>query len=377
MKRFAGIILVILFLLPTLAFASEPSGSDEIKTFIERGKILEIVTDVDLEELYSSNNGFEVRSQVVRVKVLTGKYKDEVFLIENNLSGNKAFDIYVQKGDRVILFIEEGPDGAPAVYVADHVRDTYLYIILAIFAILIIVVGRAKGIKSLITLTITSVMVLGVMLPLFEEGYNPIWVTILCAFVITITTFLIIGGFNFKSVSAIIGTLGGVLLAGTIAYFVGKTAKLTGLSSEEATLLVFNSKNIDFNFQGLLFAGIIIGALGAVMDVAMSIASSMYEIREVDPSISPRELMKSGMNIGRDIMGTMSNTLILAYAGSSLPLILLFMVNNASFVKVLNLDLIATEVIRSFVGSIGLIATIPITSLATGLILKYKNSFKH
>ncbi|MTI49257.1 MAG: YibE/F family protein [Firmicutes bacterium] len=313
-------------------------------------------------------------SQLVKVKVTTGKYKNEIFLVENNLSGNRAFDIVVEKGSNVILSIQETPEGVPNVYIADFVRDTYLYIILALFAILLIVIGKMKGLKSLITLSVTAFVVLKVMLPLFLKGYNPIWVTVLSAFFITVITFVIIGGLNIKSISAIIGTLGGVLIAGTLAYVIGKTARLTGLSSEEAHMLMFIPQNIDFNFQGLLFAGIIIGALGAVMDVAMSVASSMFEIREINPDISPTELMKSGMNVGKDIMGTMSNTLILAYTGSSIPLILVFMAYEASLVKILNLDLMATEIIRSIVGSIGLIITIPITSLATGLILKYKDS---
>ncbi|WP_202710761.1 YibE/F family protein [Sporosalibacterium faouarense] len=376
MKKFFAVFIILLFVATPIAFADgDLASSENTDALTERGKVVEIVTDVDLDELYASEStSFDMASQLVKVKVTTGKYKNEIFLVENNLSGNRAFDIVVEKGSNVILSIQETPEGVPNVYIADFVRDTYLYIILALFAILLIVIGKMKGLKSLITLSVTAFVVLKVMLPLFLKGYNPIWVTVLSAFFITVITFVIIGGLNIKSISAIIGTLGGVLIAGTLAYVIGKTARLTGLSSEEAHMLMFIPQNIDFNFQGLLFAGIIIGALGAVMDVAMSVASSMFEIREINPDISPTELMKSGMNVGKDIMGTMSNTLILAYTGSSIPLILVFMAYEASLVKILNLDLMATEIIRSIVGSIGLIITIPITSLATGLILKYKDS---
>ena len=210
------------------------------------------------------------------------------------------------------------------------------------------------------------------MLPLFLQEYNPIWVTVISAIFIVITTFFIIAGINTKSISAIIGTTGGVLIAGALAYTIGSAANLTGLSSEEANMLIFIPQNIEFNFRGLLFAGIIIGALGAVMDVAMSVASSMHEIREINPEIDSYNLMKSGMNVGRDIMGTMSNTLILAYTGSSIPLLLVFIAYEASMVKILNMDLIATEIVRSLVGSIGLILTIPITSFTTGFIVNLK-----
>ncbi len=371
MKRFLVLIILIMFLLPSALYADEQVNyeEDNIETFTERGEVLEIIADANEDE---NTDEFSVSSQIVKIKVLTGKYKNEEFVIENNISGNIAFDIIVEKGDKVLLFIEEGLDQGPTIYISDFIRDTYLYYIFIAFAILLIVIGGIKGIKSLVTLSITIAVIFKIMLPLLLKGFNPIWLTINCALGITIITFLIIGGLNIKSVSAIIGTLGGVLFAGFLAYFIGITANLTGLSSEEASMLLYIPQNMQFDFRGLLFAGIIIGTLGAVMDVAMSVSSSMYEIRELNPEISPKELMKSGLNVGKDIMGTMSNTLILAYTGSSVPLLLLFMAYETSIVKILNLDLIATEVVRSFIGSIGLILTIPITALAAGLILKHK-----
>lgn len=359
-------------LLSTFVTYGDTLENEDVKMLTEKGKVIEVITTIDQDNMDSNNQGFGLSAQVVKVKVLTGKYKGEEFLIENNLSGNTAYDIIVEKGDKVTLLIEDNEEGAPNIYISDFVRDIYIYIILITFVVLLLLIGKIKGLKSIITLSITAFIILKVMLPLFLKGYNPIWITVLSAFFITVITFVIIAGINIKSISAIIGTLGGVLLAGTIAYIIGNTAKLSGLSNQEANMLMYIPQNIDFNFQGLLFAGIIIGALGAVMDVAMSIASSMYEIREINPDISPSELMKSGMNVGKDIMGTMSNTLILAYTGSSIPLLLVFMAYDTSLVKILNLDLIATEIIRSFVGSIGLIITIPITSLTTGLILKFK-----
>lgn len=353
---------------------SNVDAQDTEELLSERGVVVEIISDIDREVLYEMDNSFNIMAQVVKVKVLTGTYKNQEFLIENNVSGNKAFDIIVSKGDKVILGIQETPGEAPIIYIADYIRDTYIYYILSAFAILLIVIGKFKGIKSIVTLTITIIVILKVMLPLFLKGYNPVWVTVACAIFIIIATFFIIAGINTKSISAIIGTTGGVLVAGALAYFIGSAAKLTGLSSEEASMLIYIPQNIEFNFQGLLFAGIIIGALGAVMDVAMSVASSMHEIREINPEIDPYSLMKSGMNVGRDIMGTMSNTLILAYTGSSIPLLLVFIAYETSMIKILNMDLIATEIVRSVVGSIGLILTIPITSFTTGFIVKLKKN---
>lgn len=381
MKKTVAIVLLLVYFI-TIPLAAYADEYDEEEFYedeevieeapLERGVVTEIISDIDKETLDELDGSFDILAQVVMVKVLTGKYKDQEFLIENSVSGNQTFDIIVSEGDKVLLNIQEEPGEAPIISVASFIRDTYTYYILVAFVLLLLIIGRLKGVKSVITLTITISVILFFMLPLFLKGYNPVWVTVVCAIFIIITTFFIIAGINTKSISAIIGTTGGVLAAGGLAYLIGTAAKLTGLSSHEATMLMYIPQNIEFNFQGLLFAGIIIGALGAVMDVAMSVASSMHEIREINPEIDHYSLMKSGMNVGRDIMGTMSNTLILAYTGSSIPLLLLFMAYGTSMTKILNLDLIATEIVRSLVGSIGLILTIPITSLTTGFIVKLK-----
>jgi uncharacterized membrane protein len=192
------------------------------------------------------------------------------------------------------------------------------------------------------------------------------------AIISTTITFVLISGFTKKAAAATVGTAGGVLIAALISMIVGRAAHLTGMSSEEAQMLMYIPQNIKFNFRDLLFTGIIIGALGAVMDVAMSIASSLEEIKKSNPSISMSKLIKSGISIGRDIMGTMSNTLILAYTGASVPLLLLFMAYNMSYTKIINLDLIATEFVRALSASIGLILAIPLTALAAGMLFSFK-----
>ncbi len=145
---------------------------------------------------------------------------------------------------------------------------------------------------------------------------------------------------------------------------------MTGMSTEEASMLLYIPQGIQFDFKALLFSGILLGALGAVMDVAMSIASSIEEVYKANKELSRGELFSAGMEVGKDVMGTMSNTLILAYTGSSIPLLLLFMAYDTPLVRMLNLDIIATEIVRSLAGSIGLILTIPLTAVVTVLLLK-------
>jgi len=311
---------------------------------------------------------------IVTVEILDGEYKGQIFETEHNLTGNFGYDIDVEQGDRVLVTAEKMDDGSVKVYVSEYLRSTYVYIIAVIFVALILIIGRMKGLKTIITLILTIILVLKGLLPGLLAGYNPIALTIGIAVVITLITILTVGGINRKSYAAIIGVLGGVFVAGLIAYVVGSQVKLTGLSSEEAVMLMYIPQGIQFDFRGLLFSGIIIGASGAVMDVGMSISSSMEEIKNADPTMSRKTLIMSGMNVGKDIMGTMANTLILAYTGSSIPLLLLFTAYGEDFTKIINLDIIATEVIRSFAGSIGLVLCIPITALAAGLLSeKHKN----
>jgi uncharacterized membrane protein len=210
------------------------------------------------------------------------------------------------------------------------------------------------------------------MLPLILRGVNPILVSVITAVLVTVVTIFLVAGINHKSISAIAGTSIGVIVAGVISYVVGNQASLSGLSAEEATMLMYIPQGIQFNFRHLLFAGIIMGALGAAMDVGISIASAIDEIHKANPRLSSRRLFRSGMNVGKDVMGTMVNTLILAYTGTSIPMLLLFMAYETELSKVFNLDVIATEIVRSLSGSIGLILTIPITAIIASYYAKDK-----
>ncbi|TCO72698.1 YibE/F family protein [Marinisporobacter balticus] len=247
----------------------------------------------------------------------------------------------------------------------------------------LLIVGGFKGLKAIFTLIFTIWAIVKVLLPMILKGYNPIVVsTCICAVVIIITL-LIVCGINKKTLSAIIGTTGGVIIAGVLSLMIGSMANLTGLGNEESVHLILYSKNIDF--KGLLFSGIIIGSLGATMDVGMSVASAMHEIKQASPKITTDALISAGMNVGRDIMGTMSNTLILAYVGSSLNLMLLLSTYDISLIQIITRDHIASEVIRALAGSIGLIFTIPLTAIVSGVLSKSeqvdrwlgKINFKH
>ncbi|MDF2548577.1 MAG: YibE/F family protein [Anaerosolibacter sp.] len=350
MKR----LILLTILLSILAIV--PTYGEEIQSYTETAIVLEVL---DLDD----------QSQHVQLKITSGKYKEKIVETINHLSGNYIYDIPVKENDKVVVVIEEQNDTIE-VFVSDYMRQNYAIYLGLLFVALILLIGRKKGLKAVITLTITLFTILKVLLPLILRGYHPVPITIAASVFITVITLFIIAGINSKSIAAILGTTGGVLTAGLLAYLIGSKVRLTGMSSEEAVMLTYIPQAIAFDFRGLLFSGIILGALGAVMDIGMSIASSIEEIHRVNPRLTQKELFASGMNVGQDVMGTMTNTLILAYTGSSIPLLLLFMAYETSFVKILNLDIIATEVIRSLAGSIGLVVAIPITALVSSFFIK-------
>lgn len=328
--------------------------------------------DTDIKDKGKNDN--YLRKQELNIKILTGNHKGELYKIRNTIETIDVYHIIVHEGDKVLLnMTEDGSGKLTSIHIYERNREPYVYFMTILFVVSLIVVGGKQGAKSVITLIITGILIIKVLLPLILCGYNPIILTIILCTVIVMITLFIIGGINKKTLTAAFGTLGGVLIAGIISQIVGYGAKVTGLADEHAKTLAFLHNSIHLNFKGILFAGIIIGALGAVMDVCMSIASSMSEIVELKPKISNKQLIKSGMNIGKDIMGTMSNTLILAYVGGTFQLLLLLMAENVSYTQIVNLDMIISQIITALSGSIGLVWSIPITVFIGVLFNKIKS----
>ncbi len=335
---------------------------------------------IEAGEKYERDNatGGKEFVQNVKVKILEGDKKDEkfdtVYVLTYDID-NKIVGYKLKEGNTVYVRISEN-SGETEIVIQDVVRQKYIFWLVIFFFASIILVGRKKGIKAIIGLIITVVAVLFVLLMTIFKGYNAILVSVGTCFVITVLTFAVIGGWNKKTISAALGTIGGVVLAGIIASIVSYLAKLSGGGKEEAIMLSVAATNVTFNFRHLLFAEIIVSALGACMDVGMSIASSLSELKMKKPDMTAKELFKSGMNIGGDMIGTMTNTLILSFIGSSLLLILLYMASSLSITEVINIEAIATETVCAISGSIGIVYTVPITAAIFAIFNKDKEIYK-
>ena len=368
MKKHLLLILIIATILTGTSFGMTDTENIPDTTFMdpvtsyEHGEVLHTEDKI-------ADGDYAYEYQECTVKIISGSFKGEVVTLENVFSENEFYNIRVKAGDPVILHVEDYGE-TKEVNIADHSRQTVLYILIGLFLLALVLVGKFKGFKAVITITLTIGLIYKVLLPGMLAGKNPLLLTIGIATIITFATILIISGLHTKSFSAIVGTLFGVVMAGFISIVAGNVVKLTGLSSHEAAMLLYIPQDVTFDYKDLLFSGILLGALGAVMDVSMSIASSIQEIYNANPKLSSKSLFKSGMTVGQDIMGTMSNTLILAYTGSSIPLLLIFLAYETPSIVMLNMDLIASEIVRSLAGSIGLVLTIPITAFVSVILIR-------
>lgn len=316
--------------------------------------------------------------QEVKVEIIEGEYIGEEFDTTYTLSydiAGKIMAYELEVGDKVIVQLSEDMDGNVTATVQDVVRSGYIIGMFVVFLLSIVLVGGKKGIKAILGLLYTIILIYLIMIKGIFKGDNAIISSIGTSMLVILGTFIIIGGFNKKITTAAIGTLGGVVSAGLMALIFNHLAKMSG-ACEDAIQLSVSMSAINFDFRDLLFAGIIVSALGACMDVGMSIASSLDEIKMKKSDITWTELFKSGMNIGRDVIGTMTNTLILAYVGGSLTLILLFMACNMNIIEILNKETIAEQVISAIAGSMGVIYTVPITSFIYAILNKDRVIYK-
>ncbi|WP_019553406.1 YibE/F family protein [Propionispira raffinosivorans] len=369
---YAMMIVFCLFILPSVADA-QPETPD---VQYEKGIVLS-VQPIDQDSSSKMKFG---KQELIKLQITSGVDTDQEITIVNYQPERSAFGVMeLHEGDHLILEAVNQM-GKLEYHISDFQRDNYIYLLIGLFVFCLLIFGRAIGFKSILVIGCSCFLIVAVFInQILKENHWEIgfMVFLLCT-IISIISQTLISGWNKKTFAAILGTLGGVAIAGILAKISIYLMHLNGLANEEAIMLKATAlPNVDF--QGILFAGMVIGALGAVMDVAISISSSIHEVKQHSNEIHFKPLFKAGMNIGRDVMGTMSNTLILAYVGSSLPLILLLSVQkDLSLIKIMNFNLIATEIVRALTGSIGLVCAIPLTACISAYLFcdKRKSSRK-
>lgn len=362
---FVIIFVAMTFLLP--AFGAESKEKPVLPSQI--GQVLSIENFGNVSP--SESEELKQIKQSVEVKILTGHHKGEKFIIYNTLMGNPAYDIKLKPGTKVVLHAEMD-HGTEIFFIEDIYRGTGMYFLAGIFALLLIVVGKKQGFLSLISILTVLALVLWVLSPLVLHGINPFLAAIFVCMLASIISIYLVGGLNKKSTAAVLGIVLSLAMAGVLSIFAIKISGLTGFSSEQYLYLA--SAHPELNLHSVLAAAIIIGALGAVMDIGMSVASTINELFCSNPDMTFHDLFESGMNVGKDVLGMMSNTLILAYLGGSLGLVLLS--ENIDLQKFFNLNQVATEICTALIGSIAIVICVPITAVIAAHLIKSRAAKK-
>lgn len=312
------------------------------------------------EESVSTN-----KTLIFTAEILSGEMKGQTvtaFQDVNELYG--VTPINVKEGQKIIIaYSDSGSEFGLNWYFAEPYRTNNLILLTAIFLIMILIIGRWKGITTIIALIFDVLIIFLVYIPSIFKEYNIYLTTTIVSILIVIISLLLINGVNKKTLAAVLGNLGGLIIAGIIAVFMNEVLRMTGLVDEEYLFLTNESLGFVVDLRATIWAGIVIGALGAIMDVAMSISSATNELAENIENPTFSTLFRSAMNIGEDAIGTMTNTLILAYIGSSLANVLLFIAYNKHLVYLFNTEMIALEVLQAIVGSIGILFAVPSTAI--------------
>lgn len=354
------LILICLFTLVTLLIPAAVHAQSAI--------LLDaIVTDVKHTQPTKEQAAAGMSGTVVTFRIESGKLKGKLYKSDIDISRPSSGGY--RAGDRVLVSYDKNPQGTEVVYIVDYERKRQLLLIFFLFLAVVFVIGRWQGLYSFIGMVFSFIIIIRMIIPNIMIGNDPVLISLLGSLFIIPVTFYLAHGINKKTTVAIVGTFISLMLTAGLAYVFIEFARLTGFAAEEAAFLQA-AKGSVINIKNLLLAGIIIGALGVLDDITISQTSVVSELNNANPKYTFRQLYKSSMAIGRDHIASLVNTLVLVYTGASLPLFLLFYNTNLPYSQVVSQEIIASEIIRTLVSSIGIVAAVPITTFLACMYTK-------
>ena len=349
----------------------DETASDTSRMVYASEEVTAVLAD-NAQEDYQNAEGRRVGDQELEIRILSGDHKDEIMTVTNYMSA--LFNVDVDQGDRIIVRIMTDEEGSYYASVFNYDRGIVLGVFLLIFFALLAVLGGKKGVGALAGLLLTLGCIWFILIPCLIRGVPAVPVTIGVSAVAAAAGLIFLNGYSKKTLCAVCGCVGGVLAAGIAAAAAGTLSPMNGFNMQEAENLILYGADKGLKISGLLVCGVLISALCAVMDVALGIASSVWEMREQNPDASAGSLFRSGMQIGKDAMGTMANTLILAFAGSSLNMLILVQTYDIPFLQLINTDSIALEVVQSVAGSFGILLTVPLVAFISARLMVHGRS---
>lgn len=319
-----------------------------------------LVEDPYVKGRYNGNQKFTVLIE-------EGSEKGNEFSIYNTLSSMKSAFAY--EGLEALFTVRTAPDGTKSIWLYNYRRDKALYVLALILVVIVLLIGKREGLNSLLALVFTATVLVYIVVPMMWSPH-PILVAIISSIVICLISFLLIAGWTRKAIVASIGTLLGISLAGIVCYGFGRMLNLSGVDMNKGESLLYLAQDKNFKIKSLLFVSILISSLGATMDIAMSIASSGTQIVRTNPDLSNKELFGILISVGKDIIGTMTNTLILAFCGASLPLAMLIWGYDMTYMQFINIPIIVIDILQALSGSIGMVTSVIFTAVAFVLLPK-------
>jgi len=363
MKKYLITILLFCFsIFSILLFSSAVLAQNETGTEYKQETLEGGVTQILEEKQITPMGATEPQLyQKLEILVTKGSLRNKKITVENGNLPMSNLQKY-KVDDELVISYSKDPSGNNSFYITDHIRRRPLFWLFVIFVVMAVAIGRWQGAASLVGMAISFLVIFKFILPKISTGSDPVQIAILGSLVIIPATFLLSHGVNKKTGIAIVGTLISLIITGILANVFVEASKLTGFASEEAGFLQAYKPGF-INIKGLLLAGIIIGVLGVLDDITISQSAIVQQLKEANPRLKAGELYRKAMSVGKDHIASMVNTLILVYTGAALPLLLLFIDNPHPFSEVINYEIIADEVVRTLVGSVGLILAVPITTL--------------
>lgn len=322
------------------------------------------VTSVDNEDVTTvgiSSIGF----QLVEVMLTGGEHKGDTVTAKNDLMGQLDIDEVYSRGDNIVLILHVEGGQVQDAKTLNRNRQGSESLLFGLFLALLLIYAGFTGLKAVMSFVASLFILWRFFIPALLAGKDPLTYTVLTLIFLTVVIIYSVAGFNRKALAAVLGTLSGLAIAIALTIAFGSQMHLFGHTSPFASTLLF-SGYIHLDMRSVFYAAVIIGASGAAMDIAMDVSASMYEIKEKKPDIRARELIRSGFNVGRAVVGTMTTTLLLAYSGGYLTMLMLFVAKDSSFIRILNMKMVAAEIFRTLVGSIGLVMVAPVTALIAG-----------
>ncbi len=307
------------------------------------------------------------------MEILKGKFKNQVFEATNVLSGSLEKDKIFNPGDKALATLDYEVDEIKVITLVDHYRINYEIVLVIIFILFLVMFAGFVGLKAIFSFIFTILAIWKIMIPLFLKGFNPIAVGLVISVILTTAIIGLVFGIDKKSLASILGALLGLLITCLMSiFFVGKFKIHGAVIAYSESLLYAGFANL--SLTNIFIASIFIASSGAVMDLAVDITSAVSEVVEKKPDITKLEAIKSGISVGRNVMGTMTTTLLLAYSGGYIGLIMVFMVQGTPIINILNLNYVSSEILHTIIGSFGLVTVAPFTAITSGLLLgKNKN----